>query len=82
MSQEIWPSDVIVVGSGPGGATLEGLLLDPVYTGKAFAGLLDLAQKGRLGAGAPVIFVHTGGLPALFAFKDLLDPLGAASHRA
>jgi D-cysteine desulfhydrase len=63
-------------------ATLEGLLLDPVYTGKAFAGLLDLVEKGRLGAGEPVMFVHTGGLPALFAFKDLLDPPGASPHRA
>jgi 1-aminocyclopropane-1-carboxylate deaminase/D-cysteine desulfhydrase-like pyridoxal-dependent ACC family enzyme len=63
-------------------ATLEGLLLDPVYAGKAFAGLLDLAEKGRLGAGEPIIFVHTGGLSALFAFKDLLDTLGAAPHRA
>ena len=45
----------------------EGILLDPVYTAKAFAGLLGEAAGGRLGAGEPVIFVHTGGLPALFA---------------
>lgn len=50
-------------------ARLEGILLDPVYTGKAFAGMLDLIDKGELGANEPVIFLHTGGLPALFAFE-------------
>jgi D-cysteine desulfhydrase family pyridoxal phosphate-dependent enzyme len=53
-------------------AVTEGLFLDPVYTAKAFAGLLDLAQQGRLGADEPVIFVHTGGLPGLFALGDAL----------
>lgn len=48
-------------------ARTDGILLDPVYTGKAFAGLLDLAEKGRLGSNEPIIFLHTGGLPALFA---------------
>jgi 1-aminocyclopropane-1-carboxylate deaminase/D-cysteine desulfhydrase-like pyridoxal-dependent ACC family enzyme len=45
----------------------EGILLDPVYTAKAFAGLLGEASGGRLGPGEPVLFLHTGGLPALFA---------------
>jgi D-cysteine desulfhydrase len=45
----------------------EGLLLDPTYTGKAFAGLLDLNESGHLGDDEPVIFWHTGGLPGLFA---------------
>jgi D-cysteine desulfhydrase family pyridoxal phosphate-dependent enzyme len=45
----------------------EGILLDPVYTAKAFAGLLGEAAGGRLGAADPILFVHTGGLPALFA---------------
>ena len=55
----------------------EGLLLDPVYTAKAFAGLLDLARRGQLGANEPVIFIHTGGLPALFALGDtVLDYSG------
>jgi D-cysteine desulfhydrase family pyridoxal phosphate-dependent enzyme len=55
-------------------ASLEGILLDPVYTGKAFAGLLDLIEQGKLGQDKPVIFLHTGGLPALFAFEDrILD---------
>jgi D-cysteine desulfhydrase len=48
-------------------AQTEGILLDPVYTGKAFAGLLDLLQRDALGRDEPVIFLHTGGLPALFA---------------
>ena len=51
-------------------ARLEGILLDPVYTGKAFAGMLDLIDKGELGSNEPIIFLHTGGLPALFAFED------------
>ena len=48
-------------------ARYEGLLLDPVYTGKAMAALIGLARSGRLGDGDRVVFVHTGGLPALFA---------------
>jgi L-cysteate sulfo-lyase len=48
-------------------ARTEGILLDPVYTGKAFAGMLDLIEKGELGFNEPIIFLHTGGLPALFA---------------
>lgn len=50
-------------------ASLEGLLLDPVYTAKACAGMLDLAQRGKLGKDEALIFLHTGGLPALFAFN-------------
>lgn len=49
-------------------ARTEGILLDPVYTAKAFAGLLDLMARGTLGEDEPVIFLHTGGIPALFAF--------------
>ncbi len=48
-------------------ARAEGILLDPVYTGKAFAGLLDLVRRKELGGNEPVIFLHTGGAPALFA---------------
>jgi D-cysteine desulfhydrase family pyridoxal phosphate-dependent enzyme len=51
-------------------AQMEGILLDPIYTGKAFSGLLDLIANNHLGDWAPVIFLHTGGLPALFAFDD------------
>ncbi|MGE5463420.1 MAG: pyridoxal-phosphate dependent enzyme [Syntrophothermus sp.] len=49
-------------------ARTEGILLDPVYTGKAFAGMMDLVGRGQLGNNEPIIFLHTGGLPALFAF--------------
>ncbi|HEX9014896.1 MAG TPA: pyridoxal-phosphate dependent enzyme, partial [Chloroflexota bacterium] len=48
----------------------EGVMLDPVYTGKAMAGLIDHVRQGRLTRDDTVIFVHTGGLPALFAYKD------------
>lgn len=58
-------------------ARLEGLILDPVYTGKAFAGLLDLIKLGKLGQDEPVIFLHTGGLPALFAFEGEICPSGS-----
>ncbi len=49
-------------------ARTEGILLDPVYTGKAMAGLLDLVRRGEIGAGERVLFWHTGGTPALFAY--------------
>ncbi len=48
-------------------ARTEGVLLDPTYTAKAFAALLDLLPSGRLGEDDPVIFWHTGGLPGIFA---------------
>ncbi len=48
-------------------ARLEGLLLDPVYTGKSMAGLFALVRSGALDSGVPVVFLHTGGLPILFA---------------
>ena len=47
-------------------ATCEGLLLDPVYTGKAAAALVSYARGGRLPSDGPVVFMHTGGVPALF----------------
>jgi D-cysteine desulfhydrase len=53
-------------------ARLEGLLLDPVYTGKVMAGLMDLATRGELDRSLPTIFWHTGGLPILFAFAHEL----------
>ena len=52
-------------------AETEGLLLDPVYTGKAMAGLLALVTDGPLATGRDVIFLHTGGSPALFAYPEL-----------
>ncbi len=53
-------------------AQCEGILLDPVYTGKAMAGLLDLAEQGYFGADANAIFLHTGGAPGLFAFPEIV----------
>jgi D-cysteine desulfhydrase family pyridoxal phosphate-dependent enzyme len=47
----------------------EGLLLDPVYTGRAFGGLLDLVRRGAFAPGERVLFWHTGGTPALFAYE-------------
>jgi 1-aminocyclopropane-1-carboxylate deaminase/D-cysteine desulfhydrase-like pyridoxal-dependent ACC family enzyme len=51
-------------------ARTEGLMLDPIYSGKAMAGLMDHARRGVLGPDSTVVFIHTGGLPAMFAFKD------------
>ncbi|MBD8577626.1 D-cysteine desulfhydrase [Pseudomonas syringae] len=53
-------------------AAQEGLLLDPVYTGKAMAGLLDGIGRQRFDEG-PIVFVHTGGAPALFAYPQLFS---------
>lgn len=53
-------------------ASQEGLLLDPVYTGKAMAGLLDGIGRQRFDDG-PIIFLHTGGAPALFAYPDVFS---------
>jgi 1-aminocyclopropane-1-carboxylate deaminase/D-cysteine desulfhydrase-like pyridoxal-dependent ACC family enzyme len=49
-------------------ARTEGILLDPVYTGKAMCALLDDVRRGRLTSRDRVVFVHTGGTPALFAY--------------
>jgi L-cysteate sulfo-lyase len=48
-------------------AQSEGIILDPVYTGKAFAGVIDLIRKGRFGPDEHIVFLHTGGYPALWA---------------
>ena len=50
-------------------AKLEGLLLDPVYTGRAAAGMIDLIRKGFFKKDETILFWHTGGQPALFADK-------------
>ena len=55
-------------------ARREGLLLDPVYTGKAMAGLIAHVHSGRIAPGSRVLFVHTGGQPALFAYAESLGP--------
>jgi D-cysteine desulfhydrase len=64
-------------------ARLEGILLDPVYTGKAMAGLIALARKGTFTKGENVLFVHTGGSPALYAYQSVLlegDKTGTAGN--
>lgn len=48
-------------------AETEGILLDPIYTGKAMAGVIDYIRSGRIPPGSQVVFLHTGGAPALFA---------------
>lgn len=53
-------------------ARTEGILLDPVYTGKAMAGLIDLSRKGFFRKNENVLFVHTGGSPALYAYMPAL----------
>ncbi|ANF56321.1 1-aminocyclopropane-1-carboxylate deaminase/D-cysteine desulfhydrase [Halotalea alkalilenta] len=50
----------------------EGILLDPVYTGKAMSALIDLCAKGRIAQGQQVLFVHCGGSPALYPFSERL----------
>jgi L-cysteate sulfo-lyase len=53
-------------------ARTEGIFLDPVYSGKAMAGLFDHVRRGLLGKKDLVVFLHTGGTPALFAYRDYL----------
>ena len=52
-------------------ARTEGLLLDPVYTGKAMAGLIALTREGRFTKGHRILFWHTGGSTALFAYEEI-----------
>jgi 1-aminocyclopropane-1-carboxylate deaminase/D-cysteine desulfhydrase-like pyridoxal-dependent ACC family enzyme len=63
-------------------ARTDALLLDPVYTSKAMAGLIDAVRRGELTSADTVVFLHTGGLPAAFAFRDdilaLDTPAGSA----
>lgn len=53
-------------------AELEGILLDPVYTGRAMGGLIDLIRKKEFSSGDRVLFWHTGGGPALFSYSEEL----------
>jgi D-cysteine desulfhydrase family pyridoxal phosphate-dependent enzyme len=62
-------------------ARLEGLLLDPVYTGKAMAGLMDLVCTGTLEKDIPTVFLHTGGTPILFSFEKEFRALAAFTKR-
>lgn len=56
-------------------AKIEGVLLDPVYTGKAFSGLIGLIKEGFFKSTDNVLFLHTGGFPALFAYQDMFETL-------
>jgi len=53
-------------------ARLEAILLDPVYTGKVMAGLIGMARAGALKADTKVLFIHTGGMPALYAYEGVV----------
>jgi L-cysteate sulfo-lyase len=55
-------------------ARTEAVFLDPVYTSKAMAGLVDLAKSGELKRDDSVCFIHTGGLPAIFPYRSYLQP--------
>jgi len=50
-------------------ARMEGIFLDPVYTGKAFAGLLEMAEQGLLDGQENILLLHTGGAGGLFAIE-------------
>jgi len=63
-------------------ARTEGILLDPVYTSKALAGLQDLVRRGVIRKGQTVVFLHTGGLPALFAYTEALAAAGLTTLQA
>ncbi len=54
-------------------ARTEGILLDPVYTGRAFYGMLDLLRKKKIPSGSKVLFWHTGGFPAIFKYAEELN---------
>lgn len=54
-------------------ARLEGILLDPVYSGKAMAGMIDLIRKGEIGSNETVVFLHTGGAVGLFGYTGFME---------
>ncbi len=84
----ISPADFLLfdqyIGSGYGVPTVEaveairfvgrseGILLDPIYTGKAMAGLIDLVRQGKIAPEKTVVFLHSGGAPALFVHHQLM----------
>ena len=64
----------------------EGIILDPVYTGKAMAGLIALVRRGFFAKDANVVFLHTGGTAAMFAYQSVFaetptaQPVAAAAR--
>lgn len=59
-------------------ARTEGILLDPVYSGKGMAGLIDLVRKGQFTRGQNIVFLHTGGAVGLYGYRDAFAGAGAA----
>lgn len=57
-------------------ARLEGILLDPVYSAKGMAGLIDLIRKGHFSARDNIVFIHTGGAAGLFGYREVLEQEG------
>lgn len=57
-------------------AQLEGILLDPVYSGKGMAGLIDLVRRGHFSPEDNIVFIHTGGSAGLFGYRQVLEPVG------
>ena len=53
-------------------ARTEGIMVDPIYSAKALSGLIDLVRIGKIGADETVVFIHSGGTPALFAYAEEL----------
>ena len=63
-------------------ARLEGILLDPVYSGKGAAGLIDLTRKGAFAGDENIVFLHTGGSVALFGYTAAFDYSGPVMEAA
>jgi L-cysteate sulfo-lyase len=63
-------------------ARTEGIVLDPIYTGRAMAGLIAAVRDGDIDSGTPVVFWHTGGLPGLFGHRDAATLASDATGRA
>ena len=55
-------------------AQMEGILLDPVYSGKGMAGLIDLVRRGHFRKEDNIVFVHTGGSVGLFGYREVFAP--------
>ena len=62
-------------------ARLEGVLLDPVYSGRTMAGLISLVERGVIKQGETVLFIHTGGLPSIFAYQNDLTERLKGDHQ-
>jgi L-cysteate sulfo-lyase len=63
-------------------ARLEGILLDPVYTGKAMAGLIAMVRRGSFTRNQVVVFLHTGGAPGLSGYRELFSGAPAKDVQA